>query len=495
MAMNKQLSRVIRENRVWLEHLHSSHPEIRQIGKEFADYMHTVHGDIPKPRIVTGHQPVIYYPGLLFKDHFVGKVSEQLEGSPWNLVVDTDLANFQIPVPYHENGHLCKTLIGIPNPNNLAYTSLQPSRQQTDRFIQNIDQHLAALPNPPIKNAFRDFRKNICDLLEKGHPFAEALSSLRNKQDAAMGHPITDHKISAIVGSYPYAHYVWYIIKHIGDYTRHYNLAVKQGKKRDYQPVKFLNHQDGWYELPFWMENDGKRMPVSLYRDQQRLIFRTGQTGQQVELAIAGKDEASIIETIGNSLVLYPKATTLTQVIRLFLSEIFIHGEGAVEYEKVNNIFLKNFFSMENKNTFYSASGDIYLPLMKDLPGYQALQQDYKQKQKWLKQVDRNPEDHLENGLSEHYKEKKKAIAQEMAQAGSSEKRKQHHRRLEQLDEEMKSHLAEKTEQVRKQLNQYEAILQKEDVLYERQYPYFLYPDEWLTRDEFDKNIRTKIHQ
>lgn len=493
--MMEQLTGVVRNNQEWLEDLCSGHPEIRQIRKEFAAHMQGMHGNGPSPMIVTGHQPVVYYPGLLFKDHFVGEMAKHIGGSAWNLIVDTDLADFQIPVPYYDNGQLHKTLISIPNPENLAYTSLQLPRQETDHLIQNMDQHLATLPDSQIKNAFSRFRQNFYGLLDAGHRFTEALSALRNKQDATMGHRITDHKISEIVGSYPYAHYVWYIIKHIRDYTSHYNLAVKQGKRKDYQPVKTLHHQDGWYELPFWLEKDGKRLPVNLYKDQQRLIFRAGETGPEVNLVIAGKDEASIIEAIRNSVVLYPKATTLTQVIRLFLSDIFIHGEGAVEYEKVNNTFLRDFFSMKSKGTFFSVSGDIYLPLMENLPDYENLQRDYKQKQQWLKQVDRSPEDHLENGVASQYKEKKKEIVRQMSQEESGEQRRKHHRRLEQLDEEMKDLLSEKMEQVRKKLNHYKAILKKKDILYERQYPYFLYPDEWLTREQFNRNMRAKTQQ
>jgi len=493
--MIKQLSGVIRENRVWMEELFSNHPEIRQIGKEFADYMHTVYGEIPHPRIVTGHQPVIYYPGLLFKDHFVGEMAKQMDGSAWNLVVDTDEAGLQVPVPHYAGGKLEKKRITLPNTESRAFSGWHPSRQETDHFFQALQQQLETIPHPQIQAAFKEFRDKLYTLLEEDQSFTDALTHLRNKQDESMGCQIRDHKIGDLVRSYPYAHYVWYIIKHIRAYTSQYNQAVEQGRRKDYQPVKTLHHQEGWYELPFWLEKDGKRLPVNLYKDQQRLIFRAGETGPQVTLAIAGKDETTIIETIRNSLVLYPKATTLTQVIRLFLSDIFVHGKGAVEYEKINNTFLRDFFSMNSKKTFFSVTGNMYLPLMKDLPDYEHLQRDYKRKQKWLKQVERNPEDHLENGLAEKYKEKKKAIARQMAHEESPEERRKHHHWLEQLDDEMKSHLAMKIEHTRKEMNHLEAILQKKDILYERQYPYFLYPHRMLTKENFARNIKIQTHQ
>jgi len=491
----EHLPQVIRTNQQWIESLFSAYPEVRQIRDEFSAYREEIFGPVRHPRIVTGHQPVIYYPGLLFKDHFVGEQASRLGGSAWNFIVDTDRANLEMPIPYYdEHGNLAKKITGISNDKNQTYSKLRTTQSSVERLLQTIQTHLSTHPHPEIQSAFKGFEQQLHTLLEEGMAFTDALPVLRNRFNAALGYRIKDHKISQLASSYPYAHYVWYIIKHIELYTSKYNAAVKENKNKDYQPVKFLQQQNGWYELPFWMEKQGSRLPVSIYKDAQRLIFRPEGAVQDIEIYTASKGETAIIQNIRDCLVLYPKATSLTQIIRLFLSDIFVHGNGAVEYEQVNNTFLKKFFSMDSRLSFYSVTGDLYLPLTDRLPDLRNLQKAYKSTQKWLRQVERSPEDYLDDEMAETYKHKKKTIAQQMAREKSPDQRKKHHQQLEQLDGEMKDQLAGEIEQARKKLNHYEAILQKKDILYERHYPYFLYPDEVLTRKKLEKNIRISKH-
>lgn len=488
------IKQALRENREWLKRFFSGNPEMQQIKKEFDDCLEQQHGTLQHPRIATGHQPVIYYPGLLFKDFFTGEAATELGGSVLNMVVDTDQAQLEMPVPTRKDGELHKARVRLSNPQGKAYTAFRPSRQSIDHFLGQTEQHLHALSVNPILESFQAHKKSLCQLLDQGHSLVHSISLLRQRLNNQWGFSPAELTVSHLAGSYAYFHYLWYIIQHIHPYTRHYNQAVEQGKKDDYQPVKFLQSKDGWYELPFWLSEQGRRLPVMVYKDSMKMIFRSHQAGRDTTISLDGKDETSIISEMQEKLVLYPKATALTQIIRLFLSELFIHGRGAVEYEKINNAFLQNFFDMESRLHFFAVTGDIFLPLVNDLPPYQELKKAHRGKSKWLKQVSRNPEDHLEDGLSERYKEKKKQVARMMSQEESPEKRKSYHRQLEALNEEMKELLAGKIEETRKELQRYENLLQNKEVYYERQYPYYLYPGHLLTKANFRQNIKVEQH-
>jgi hypothetical protein len=231
-----------------------------------------------------------------------------------------------------------------------------------------------------------------------------------------------------------------------------------------------------------------------MHKDDHHLVFRSEEEGTEVQLSIERKDEQTIIRELRDSLVLYPKATTLTQIIRLFLSDVFVHGKGAVEYEKINNLFLKDFFQMDRPLAFYSVTGDIYLPLKQNLPDYENLQVQYREKKKRLKEMKRNPEDHLENGLATSFKQKKKELARQMSQENNPQKRKAIHGQLEQLDDDMIRHLSDHMEKLNDELRQYEALLKKSKVYYERTYPYFLYPEGYLTKQRFEENLKLQKH-
>jgi hypothetical protein len=490
----EHIKEMISSNRQWLEQVFEKHPEIKQIREEFSEKIKTEHDSPTSPMIVTGHQPVIYYPGLLFKDYFVGEMAARMGGSAWNMIVDTDQAQMDIPVPVYANGEWQKTRVQIPNESGRAFTGFKPGREEIEKFLRSVESGLATHPRHDISHAFRKFKEDLHLLLDKGYAFIDAASLLRKQMDATLGYTITDHKVSRLIDTYPYWHFVWYIIKNLDRYTELYNGAVKQGKRKKYQPVRFLNRHGGWHELPFWLEKNGRRLPVMMLKDDHHLLFRSEEEGTEVQLSVARKNEQTIIQELHDSLVLYPKATTLTQIIRLFLSDIFVHGKGAVEYENINNLFLKDFFQMNRHLAFYSVTGDIYLPLKENLPEYQSLQTSYQQKKKQLKEMKRNPEDYLEDDLAESFKQKKKELARQMSQAESPEKRKTIHENLEQLDDEMIAHLSQHMEQLNSELRQYDELLKKKKVYYERTYPYFFYPNGFLTKQRFQENLKLQKH-
>jgi hypothetical protein len=65
---------------------------------------------------------------------------------------------------------------------------------------------------------------------------------------------------------------------------------------------------------------------------------------------------------------------------------------------------------------------------------------------------------------------------------------------MEQLNEEMRIHLAEDFEENETLLTHYGKILEKEHIYMERKYPYFLYPERTLTREQFERKLRTWIY-
>jgi hypothetical protein len=58
----------------------------------------------------------------------------------------------------------------------------------------------------------------------------------------------------------------------------------------------------------------------------------------------------------------------------------------------------------------------------------------------------------------------------------------------------MRVHLAEDFEENETLLTHYEKILEKEHIYLERKYPYFLYPEGTLTREQFERKLRTWIY-
>jgi hypothetical protein len=65
---------------------------------------------------------------------------------------------------------------------------------------------------------------------------------------------------------------------------------------------------------------------------------------------------------------------------------------------------------------------------------------------------------------------------------------------MEQLNEEMRIHLAEDFEENETLLTHYGKILEKEHIYLERKYPYFLYPKGTLTKKQFETNLQAEMY-
>lgn len=487
------IQRVIEHNRKIQQQLFDQNKELQTIRDELRGAANIPFSHSGNPVIATGHQPTIYYPGLLFKDFFTGDSANRTGATAVNFVVDSDKADFTVPLPTQEQGELKKIRAELKNRKNKTYADFSPSTEQVNNFFEKISESTEALSHPSIREAFEQYKKQFFKVFEKEQNFTETVRHLRNRFDEELGFNMNDINISHLAQSNGYYRYILYLLKNLESFTQTYNNAVNQCKRKDYQPVKFLDHQSGWHELPFWISRNAKRHPVYVKKQEDGFHFSSKEADAHIEVNTRDKNDEEIISAMKDELLLYPKATTLTIMIRLFLCDVFVHGKGAIEYEKVNNTILHEFFGLISRPYFYGVTGDICLPLIGHEGAHNGLEKEYRRKQRWLDEVDRDPEKHIPRVLAQQYKEEKKQLARQMQQEEDAGKRRELHQKLMKKDEEMKHYLKPEIEKVKKTLARYDKLLSKRDVYFERKYPYFLYPSEFLTHEIFKKNLITDL--
>ncbi|MCF8337910.1 MAG: hypothetical protein K9I74_08000 [Bacteroidales bacterium] len=487
-----EYSTVIQKNRKILDNFFSRDSELEQIRRAFLEDTGVASLHPSRTVVATGHQPVIFYPGLFFKNFFTNYLAEQTGTKPVNFLVDTDVAGYEVPIVYQADNEFYKKRTGLGNHDSLVYSAFEPPERDVHNFIGDIDELVYTLTNPKIGEAFRAFKSAFFHFYNETKQFVETINYLRDDFQQKKGLNFNNFFVSSIAGTAAYARYVFYIIEHIETFHHAYNKAIKKNSSGNYQPVKFLNYENEWYELPFWLLDYGQRHAVSVKKEENTITFFSASAKKEFTLDRYAAEE-EMLSQMREALTLYPKATTLTLMIRLFLCDIFVHGTGALEYEAVNNDFLKLFFSMEEPPAFYTATGDIYLPLTDFPANFQHLYNDYKKKQHWLKQVKRDPEEFIDGELAQKYKKQKKELAKNLQQEKDSKKRKEIHRQLESINEKMLTELEPQIHHVNSTINYYRRILDKKHVFYERTYPYFLYPEGYLSRERFEEGVRTKL--
>ncbi|GEM_PF-1252532 len=488
---------IIQHNKTLKHIIFENHKELRNIQNRFWDELNiSDYININNTKIATGHQPIFYYPGILIKNYYAGKLAAEAGGAALNFVVDSDTGKIEIPVPCKNEHGLCKTHVSIKNDQNTVFSGFQPSGKDADRFFSEIENYLNTLGNDfqQIQTAFQQYKQQFLQTFEIKELFIDTANSLRAEFESALGIKLYDLKVSDISKTKAYNLFIYYIIKNIESFCFHYNKAIYQNKNKDYQPVKEACKMDGLYELPFWLIKDDVRYPVfGCITGDKMLHFYSPEINYETKISVAGMTVEQIAAKMSKTFTLYPKATILTIMIRLFFSDLFIHGTGGVEYEKVNNIFMQSFFGLHSKLQFKSATGNIYLPLEKNLPTPENIQKDYHVCQKCLRKYNQKPEDLLSPELADKYKKEKKRIGSQMKETPPG-KRKELNDQIANINEKMREHLKEKYNQTTETLSNIKRILNKKNVYMERCYPYFIYPQGYLSVEKLDESLKINIY-
>jgi hypothetical protein len=480
----------IQENRRLLEQIFSNDNELAEIRKTIREETGIRADQNNNYVIATGHQPVPYYPGLLFKNYFTGNHAEKTGAEAYNFIVDSDKGSIKVPVPLKTKDEYQKKMITLKEDPHTIFEGFQPSEKKVKKFLHTIGKHLKTLDKKEFYNTYETWEKEFLTIFKQKHSFIDALTNMLSQLEKSFGFSLVNKKISKIAKSNAYYRFISYIIKHIEKFKKTYNNAVKQRSKNNYQPVKIIHEENGWIELPFWLIKENKRYPVKIKKEYEELKISSEESGVSFSLSTGQWDE--LAAKLKKNILLYPKATTLTLMIRIFFCDLFVHGTGAVEYELVNNDFIKSFFHLENSLSFYAVTGDIYLPLPGNKLKHEDLQKKYNENKKWLKEAERNPEDMLDQKTAEYYKEKKKKLAIKMKKEEKAENRKKLHQKLENINEEMKTYLKDQKKKIKQEISTDEYILNNENVFLERYYPYFIYPNNTLTFENLQNNIRIK---
>jgi len=492
--MSIDIQSIIQHNKSLKETILEKDTELQSIQRQFWDEL-KLQNLINKPIIATGHQPILYYPGILFKNYYAGLLAVKTGGSALNFIVDSDNGKIEIPVPFSNNNKMYKDQVVIKSDRDTVFSGFHPSPEEVNQFFTRIGNDLRTLDNnhQKIQKAFQNYQMAFSQIFEKTKHFIDTENTLRTEFESSLGINFYDLKISDVSNTKAYNRFILYIIKYIKTFRFHFNEAINQNKNKDYQPVKELSQTEDWYELPLWWIINDRRYPVFMRTTDKTLYFSSPEINEKINISISGNTEEQIANKLNTVITLYPKATTLTFMTRILFSDLFIHGSGAVEYEKVNNRFFNTFFGLNSSLQFISATGNIYLPLENNMPDLSEIEENYRRLQKWLKEYKRNPEDLLSPELADKYKEKKRSIGSQMRDV-TPEKRKELHNRMEQLNEKMKEHLNESRIKTENLLAQYEQVLKNKSVYFERQYPYFLYPKETLSEENFEANLKTHLH-
>lgn len=390
--------------------------------------------------ISNGHQPEIHHPGILFKDIITSLIAKKLNQVAIHIIVDTDAFEFQIPFPQKRKDFL--VLEQIHFKSNEIFSSYKLNEENKNQILDSMktlrNELDLFIPEIYIKTSY-EYIDLIIKEIEKENSITEISFLIREKFFKENEISILQINISELLNLNSFKSLVYLIKNNFKEFREAYNSSLLDYRKEH----KIKNHAQpipdlGEDELPFWILNPSSNERVPLKFNDQ----------------------------IEDKKIL-PKAITLTMFLRLFLSDFFIHGKGGGRYEEVSEKIYERFFKI--KASPYSVASITYN--LNPTEKFSFVNLDEKILEQNLRDIEYSPEKFLP--VENEFSKQKKLIQNEFKNPESNKK--ELHKKIEELNSEMRILLKEKKLELEKTKSILPEILKTKEVFQTRNLPFYLY--------------------
>ena len=418
-------------------------------------------GDSDQQAIVmTGHQPVVFHSGLTFKYETTEQFAQRQNAICVAVVIDTDegdCGQFVIPVNA-ETGDSASS--GIPiallQSESLArgFSLYLDARLKPVNQIQalghRLGEQLSRLAGQTKADSALTTMDRFARLSEVGATMLEA--NLITRWMGGIGNSCLELPLSAISAFPEVLLLIAGILIRAPEFADLYNLLLDQFRSENAirnvaNPFPNMSISKDSVELPFWVVDlaTRRRDVLRVSRDQDRLqlladkkLIDTLLPDHEAPATLAKRLESLLLQGVQ----LVPRGALITAVLRVLLSDVFVHGTGGGKYDRFTDRLIKQWWH-EQPTPFVVASASRYL-----LPEARDRLQKLETLSQQLRELQFNPQRffgagifsrELESQLQDMIAEKELAISRMKAAHGSGESARDTGRHIQQLTNEIKS--------------------------------------------------------
>ncbi len=387
----------------------------------------------------TGHQPELFHPGILWKDIFLSKISQEHNATPIHFIVDTDVKEFiYFSVNESSKGLQISRFEYIDSEKKVFYKSELPEsiEKKIENLIQKEKNTLSKfIPDDRIEYVKEILEEYLSGIKDKT-PIYQLNESIRQKILSSYKINIPSFSISELLDFPEYKSFYHKIASDKSNFIQVYNSQLQKYRlehkiKNAAQPLPDLEPN----ELPFWkLHSDGNREKIQEIQEGDTIV---------------------------------PRAITLTMFLRMFVCDLFVHGRGGGRYEEISDGIIREYFQLE-ASPHIVASATMHLPIKSPFEGTIA---DEKELQKLLRDTNHSPEKFLPN--DHEFVIRKKQIQAEFANPSADKKKL--HTEISELNEKMKPLVQTEKEKYEKEIQDLPEKIATRKVFEERHFPFFYY--------------------
>lgn len=320
--------------------------------------------------VLTGHQTELWHPGVWAKNALIDAAARKIDALAIHLAVDTDAPkhlgirwpNFSVPITDDPAAVTADwaSLVQPPTPTHLA----------------EIDTRLAqATPSfgyePMLHDWIAAMRMAVLDGLN-GSDLPKAIATASHQLDWSLGLEYSIHTLSPTLGSRAWLAFAYHVMSRAREFASVYNASLACYRKQEgidstTRPMPDLRLSNLQIEAPFWLDdlNASRRHRMMIeIRGDSLLICRPFEDDcLELKPGLDGFEAAEKLRefVLRHQLRITPRALTLTIFMRLFVTDLFVHGIGGGRYDQIADRIIQRHFNLEPPR-FAVTTATLYLP-------------------------------------------------------------------------------------------------------------------------------------
>lgn len=317
-----------------------------------------------QPIVMTGHQPVIFHPGLAFKYQITEQVAAQNQAIGISVSIDTDRGDsgqFTFPKWASPNAKteaptstadfpISREVQTVAKSHNLYAHGRLQAASDIEATAAQVLQNLKGLSPPVSTQLTTDVFASYERLAATKCSSAEANTILRSQH--GIGGRLLEIPLSAIA-SFPEALTLTAdILKQSQQFAKVYNSALKlfreeHGIRNAANPFPDLKISGELCELPFWVVDHENRVRHVLEVQQDGDVTRLIANNQTIDSFTGSISSDALEPMLLQNIQLVPRGALITAFLRLLFSDLFVHGVGGARYDQFTDEFIRTWWNCE----------------------------------------------------------------------------------------------------------------------------------------------------
>ncbi|GIW96976.1 MAG: hypothetical protein KatS3mg111_0309 [Pirellulaceae bacterium] len=306
--------------------------------------------------VLSGHQPELFHPGVWYKNFLLSHLAEATGALSINFLVDNDVCRstaIQVPrLDEHRRWHRTTVAFDEPRPP----IPWEMRRIESWATWENFPHQVRATMVDPADDLLLDYLWGpATTALRRSYHLGMALAEGRHRLEREEGLHTLEVPLSRLVSTRSFARFSIHLLADLPRFQLVYNSQrdrYRQAHKirNEAHPVPPLEEQGDWLEAPWWVyrSSDPTRRPLWVRMANDSLILSDRAGWQAVIEGRLDCDGAASqwLEFLADGICLRPRALLTTMYLRLFVSDLFLHGIGGGKYDQLTNGIIEEFFQL-----------------------------------------------------------------------------------------------------------------------------------------------------